>query len=87
MAERKKPVRDNFGNTVEGTVVAVEESTEKFSEVRLEDGTTLRTKLTVLEVIRIDGQYDNDGNPAYSVRSTNIVAVSESPPELMRKVQ
>ena len=87
MVERKKNVQDSAGNQVEGTVVAVEESTERFSEVRLEDGTILKTKLTVVEVVRIDGQWDNDGNPSYSVRSANVVAISESPPNLRRGVQ
>ena len=86
MVERKKNVQDSAGNQVEGTVVAIEESTERFSEVRLGDGTILKTKLTVVEVIRIDGQWDNDGNPSYSVRSANVVAISESPPNLRRGV-
>ena len=87
MAERKKEVVDPAGRRLPGTVVGVEESTERFSEVRLEDGSTLKTKLTVVEVLRLDDQWDNDGNPSYSVRSANVVVVSEAPPELMRKVQ
>ena len=87
MAERKKSVPGSDGNLLEGTVVDVEESTERFSEVRLGDGTILKTKLTVVEVVRLDDEWDNDGNPAYVVKSANVVTVSESPPELRKKVQ
>ena len=85
MVERKRNVPGSAGNLKEGTVVDVEESTERFSEVRLGDGTILKTKLTVVEVVRIDDEWDSDGNPAYVVKSGNVVVVSESPPELWKK--
>ena len=85
MAERKKTVRDRSGKSLVGTVVEVTQSTERFSEINLEDGTILRMKPVVTEVVRIDGQWDKDGNPAYSVRSTNILIVVESPTELRKK--
>ena len=86
MTERKKKVKINDGTLVEGTVVDIVESTERFSVVRLEDGTTLRTKLSVLEAVRIDGQWDKEDNPLYVVKQQNIVAIVESPENLKRKV-
>jgi hypothetical protein len=41
-------------------------------------------KLVVTEVLRIDGQYDPEGNPAYLVKSSNVTAIS-APDELRRK--
>ena len=86
MTERKKKVKTNGGKLVDGTVVDIVESTERFSMVRLEDGTTLRTKSSVLEAIRIDGQWDKEDNPLYVIKQQNIVAIVESPENLKRKV-
>lgn len=87
MADRKKKVRTPDGKTVEGSLVDIIESTERFSEVRLYDGTTLRTKLVVTEVTRLDGQWDNDGNPVYAVKSNNIVVVDEASAAFKKQVQ
>ena len=84
MVERRKKVRDQNGNLVEGAFVEVVESTERFSKVRLEDGTTIRTKMSVFDAVRIDGRWDNEGNPIYVVKSQNVVTVVESPERLKR---
>lgn len=85
MAERRKTVRVRGGKSLEGTVVEVIQSIERFSEIDLEDGTILKMKPVVTEVIRINNQWDKDGNPAYSVSSTNILVVVESPKELRKE--
>lgn len=86
MARRTK-VKDAHGNWVEGTVVNVEESTERFSEVKLEDSTVIRIKVVVIDAIRVDDQWDVEGNPVYIVKSNNVVAVAESPEQFRRKEQ
>lgn len=86
MTERKKKVKIKDGDLVEGTVVEIVESTERFSTVRLGDGTTLRTKLSLFEAVRIDEQWDNEDNPVYVVKNQNVVAIAESPENLKRKV-
>ncbi len=87
MAERSRTVQDAFGRNVEGRDVDISESTERFSELRLEDGTILRVKPSVLQVTRLVEQWDPEGNPIYVVRSQNLVLVSEAPAELKRKSQ
>ena len=84
MAERRKSVRARGGKSIEGTVVEVTQSIERFSEINLEDGSTLRMKPVVTEVIRLDGQWDKDDNPAYVVKSTNVLVVVDSPPNLKK---
>lgn len=84
MSERKKTLTDQSGNLVEGTVVEIAESVERFSEVKLTDGTILKTKMSAIEATRIDDQWDKDGNPIYILQSNNIVAVTESPERLKR---
>lgn len=87
MADRKGTVRDPSGREFSGTVVGVEESNERFSDVHLKDGTRLRIKPVVTEALRIDGAWDNEGHPAYIVKSTNVVVVDESDAEYRKKVQ
>ncbi len=76
---RRKQVRDEKGNLVDGVVVDVRESIERFSDVYLDDGTILKTKMSVTEAVRIDEQRDADGNPIYLVKSQNLVSVYDCP--------
>lgn len=66
-----------------GTEVAARESTERWTEVLLEDGTTLRVKPTVLSAVRIDDAYDADGNPMYALKVSPTAVVS-APENLKR---
>jgi len=73
MPSRKRTTVDERGQPTEGTVVPVEETTERWTFVRLDDGTTFRIKVVVDEAIRLDGRRDNEGNPVYSVISHNVI--------------
>jgi hypothetical protein len=84
VAERKKIVTIN-GRPVPGVDVPIEESNERWSEVKLEDGTTLRVKMTVLSVGRADAEFDATGNPMYSVDMAPVIAVTYVPEHLRRK--
>jgi hypothetical protein len=85
MAERKIRVPGPDGKIVEGTEVPVAESTERWSEFTLEDGTVVRAKQSLTSCIRVDGQYDDEGRPVYVARGAPIVAVSFVPVNLMKK--
>ena len=84
MAETRITV-DQAGRPTEGVVVDIDESTERFSELKLSDGTILKIKMSAIEVVRINDQWDRDGNPVYHVKSHNLVAVSKVPDELKRQ--
>lgn len=86
MAERKVQV-PYMGKTVNGVEVPISESNEKWSEITLEDGTVLRVKQTVASVIRLDGQYDLEGNPMYFIKSAPAVAIVQVSEKLRRIVQ
>jgi hypothetical protein len=86
VAERKTKVLFN-DQMVDGMEVPVEESTERWSEVKLEDGTIMRVKMIVISVVRINEQYDPQGNPMYLTNMAPTVAIVETPPQLRRKVQ
>ena len=68
---------------VEAVQVPINESTEKWSDVQLGDCTVLRLKPVVISVFRIDGHYDQDGNPVYQIKANQVMAVEA--PEHLRK--
>jgi len=70
--------------TFEGVDVSIKEATERWSEVVLDDGTTLRIKPNILGVVRVDNQYDQDGNPLYALRSSQVMAVVHVEPHLRK---
>jgi hypothetical protein len=68
------------GQQVSGVEVQTVESTERWSEFTLEDGTVLRLKLVVSAFIRADGHFDADGNPVYAIRggpAMNYISVRD----------
>jgi hypothetical protein len=70
---------------VSGFEVPVRESTERWTELTLEDGTVLRVKPSVIGAIRIENQWDGDNNPVYALKGgPNITAVVSVPESLMK---
>ena len=84
MVERGTTMKDQSGKTVEGISVSVSETTERFSIIKLDDGTILRAKLSVNHAVRMDDLWDKDDNPVYIVNSQNIISVVESPESLKK---
>ncbi len=64
---------------VECKKVIIIESVERFSQIRLDDGTILNIKASPQEVFRVDNRYDRAGNPVYVVNSNNVITVHSSP--------
>ncbi len=81
---RKKQVPLGDGNFTEGTVVPFQTGGEHWNEYIVDDGSLLRVKLVATEVIRLDGHYDQEGNPVYVLNSTNVLVVA-APDDLKRK--
>jgi hypothetical protein len=70
----------------EGVEVHVDESIERWSEFKMQDGSTIRVKVTLTTAVRVDDQFDQSGNPMYSVNMAPVVVV-DAPDHLRRKVQ
>lgn len=83
---RKIQVRGANNEMQSATEVGIDESTERWSEIRLKDGTVLQAKVVVVSVARFDDRYDQDGIPVYNVRSQTVVSVVAAPEELKEKV-
>jgi hypothetical protein len=77
MDERRRKVQ--FGNeTIDATVMSVQEGGEHWNEYLLGDGSVIRLKAVVTEVLKLDGKFDPEGNPIYMLKSANVVHVSPS---------
>jgi hypothetical protein len=87
LAERNTKVTLPTGEIVDGFEVPVEESIERWSEVKLEDGTVIRLKVSMISAVRVPGQYDHIGNPMYVMNMTPTIAIFSVPDNLRKKVQ
>jgi hypothetical protein len=85
MAENKFKLQLPNGNIGEGVDVPIKESSESSAIVKLEDGTILRVKFSIIQVIRADGEYDPDGNTFYAVKGAPMVAITSIKDELRKK--
>ena len=78
MAFRKSSSNPQTGEPATGTVLDVVESIEPMIRLKLEDGTLVRMKISVIEVMRMD-EPGADGKPAYNLNAQiNAIFV---PPE------
>lgn len=59
------------------------DSAEKWNTYALHDGTTLKLKAVLADVLRVDGEYAPNGDPLYTVNASIVVATSA--PDSMRK--
>ncbi len=73
-----------MGKEVDATEVEFQTRKEDWNEYQLMDGSTIKMKLVVSLIFRVDGTYDNEGNPAYQLKSTNVAVVT-SPDTLKKK--
>lgn len=84
MADKKTKIQvAGVPGWVEAVEVAVDESNEPWTNVKLADGTTLRLKTVILGVLRLEGQYDPDGNPMYQVKANQVMTAN--PPDHLKK--
>lgn len=80
--EKKVKVPIPGKGMVEGTEVPLIESVERWTELKLEDGSVLRVKPVVMSVIRIDGEYDPQGNPVYAIQGGQTMVLGSAPDRL-----
>jgi hypothetical protein len=77
-------IKINFGNEiVDASPVGINQASEYFNQYFLDDGTVLRMKLVATKVFRVEGRYDQEGNPVYFIQSTNVLS-ADAPASLKR---
>ena len=81
----KREIRSpTTGKPTTAEVVEIDEINERPIRVLLEDGSVLRMRLDIIEILRVDGEWDAEGHPLYSVKSNNLLSVLDSPKPLRR---
>lgn len=74
----------NFnGQLVDGEVVEFEADKEQWSTYVLHDGTALKIKAVLTEVMRLEGAFSPTGDPVYMIQASQIVHVN-APDQLRR---
>lgn len=69
----------------EGEEVDFENEKEEWNVYKLADGSTLKVKLVLVNVVRSRDKYDPLGNPIYGITSQNIVKVLNVPEKIKQK--
>ena len=64
--------------------VDIVSSKDSWSEFQLDDGTVIRAKAVVLDVKKMTGQFNNDGDPIYELQLT-MVNQARVPDHLKKK--
>jgi len=73
------------GPAVDAFEVPIQQSIERWTEITLEDGAVIRIKPMIVGVIRVDGQWDQEGNPVYALRGgPNIMSIVSVPDHLKK---
>jgi hypothetical protein len=75
------------GTQGDGVEVYISESTERWSEYTLEDGTVLRFKMVIAAFVRSDNEYDPEGNPVYAIRAAPQINFINVPDKFIKKGQ
>ena len=73
------------GRQVKGRSVDFESTGENWNQYKLEDGSVLKIKTVLMEVMRLD-HYSDNGDPTYQFVAQQIVAVQVAD-NLKRKAQ
>ena len=63
------------GREVDGNEVEFNVRKEDWNEYQCMDGTIIRMKLVVSDIVVLPDEYDNEGNPVYVVKSKNVLSV------------
>lgn len=82
MAETRKLRSPVTGTFIEAPIVPIRSIKNEPIIIELEDGSLLRFKVDIVEILRIPTLRDQEGHPVYNVRNVNSMSVLDSPLEL-----
>jgi len=68
---------------IEGVEVDFKTVKEDWNEYDLDDGTRIKLKSVASNIVRLPNEFDNEGNPVYMVKSSNVMTVSA--PERLKR--
>jgi len=73
------------GREIDAVEVDFKVLKEDWNEYDLADGTRVKVKYVASNMVRLINEYDNDGDPIYLVKSSNVLALSV--PENLKRGQ
>jgi hypothetical protein len=71
------------GKSHDGIDLDFKTMNEDWNEYQVADGTIVRLKTVVTNIVKVPDKYDNAGNPVYIVKSSNVLSISA--PEKLKK--
>lgn len=71
------------GKAAEGLDIDFKTIKEEWNEYQVNDGTIIRMKVVVTNIVKLTDKYDKEGNPIYLVKSSNVLSISA--PEKLKK--
>ena len=80
---RTRKIKLPNGVEVTGVELSFRSGSEDFNEYLVDDGSVIKFKAVVTEIVRLEDVYDAEGQPVYLVNSQNVVRTSA--PEELRK--
>ena len=83
MPQKKRKIPTPDGREVDAVFMPFQQGAEHWNEYLVDDGTVVRIKLVVTEILKVEGEYDQQGNPIYVVQSTSVMSVN-APENLMK---
>ena len=84
MSEKKVKIDVPGIGLVDATEVSISESTERWTDIQLSDGSVLRIKPIVLSALRIENNYDQEGNPLYQLKVNQLMTIASAPDHLKK---
>lgn len=84
MLEKRRRMRLLGHDTDVTEVDIVEKVAERMAEYKLEDGSIIRFMAVPTSVVRLEGQFNEDGTPIYLVMSAPVTTVVFAPEGLKK---
>lgn len=73
MRKVKTEYPQGSGKMRDAVSVEAVNSKEPWTEYELEDGSTLKIRTVLLDCLRVEDEYDADGNPVYMLKANGIM--------------
>jgi hypothetical protein len=86
MRKVKTEYPQGSGKTRDAVSVEAVSTKEPWTEYELEDGSTLKIRTVLLDCLRVENEYDAEGNPVYMIRANGVMNVI-APDSLKQKKQ
>ena len=71
--KRKFPPKGPGQPMQDAEIIDVVKADEKWSTYELDDGTQIKARPALIEICRVIGEYDREGNPVYVIKAQQIV--------------